>query len=141
MSDKPAVTLTDMQRFLDCFNRHDVDGILGFFAEDGVYETPRGPDVVGKRLAGKEAIGAYFAKMFQRVPDTHFGEDAHWLSADGARGVSEWVLSGTNPDGTKMRMRGCDHFRFRGDKIVLKDSYLKQVQEGVWHGETKQAAD
>ena len=36
--------------------------------------------------------------------------------------------------------RGCDHFRFRGDRIVLKDSYLEMVQEGVWHGE-KKAAD
>ena len=139
---KPArVTLADMKRFLDCFNRHDVDGILAFFTDDGVYETPRGPDVVGKRLEGKEAIRAYFARMFQRVPDTHFGEDTHWISADGERGVSEWTLSGTNPDGVKMRMRGCDHFRFRGDHIVLKDSYLKQVQAGVWHGETTKAAD
>ena len=134
------VTIEDMKRFLQCFNRHDVEGILSFFAEDGVYETPRGPEVVGKRLVGKQAIGAYFAKMFQRIPDTHFGEDSHWISADGERGVSEWILSGTNPDGTAMRMRGCDHFRFRGDRIVLKDSYLKIVQEGVWHGE-KKAAD
>jgi len=141
MSSKPRVTLEDMQRFLDCFNRHDVDGIMGFFAEDGVYETPRGPDVVGQRLEGKAPIRAYFTKMFQRVPDTHFGEDVHWISADGERGVSEWILSGTNPDGSTMRMRGCDHFRFRDDKIVLKDSYLKQVQAGVWHGETKKAAD
>ena len=140
MSKQARVTLADMKRFLDCFNRHDVEGILAFFTDDGVYETPRGPEVVGKRLSGKEAIGAYFAAMFQRVPDTHFGEDTHWIAADGARGVSEWTLSGTQPDGTKLRLRGCDHFRFRGDRIVLKDSYLKQVQEGVWHGETRKAA-
>ena len=141
MIETPHVTVADMQRFLDCFNRHDVDGILSFFAEDGVYETPRGPDVVGKRLEGKAAIRAYFAKMFQRVPDTHFGEDMHWISADGERGVSGWTLSGTNPDGTRMEMRGCDLFRFRGAHIVLKDSYLKIMQPGVWHGESSPAAD
>lgn len=116
-----------LKRFLDCFNRHDVDGIMDFFAEDGVYETPRGPDTVGRRLEGKEAIRANFAKMFERMPDTHFGEDAHWVSADGTRGASEWTLSGTNPDGTRLHVRGCDLFGFRDGQIVRKDSYLKQT--------------
>ncbi len=141
MSVKPRVTLTDLKRLLDCFNRHDVDGILSFFADDGVYETPRGPDKVGKRLAGKAPIGEYFSKMFQRMPDTHFGADSHWISADGERGVSEWTLSGTHPDGTRMQVRGCDHFRFRADRIVLKDSYLKQVQPDGRPGATRTAAD
>ncbi len=127
MSESTPITVADMKRFLDCFNRGDVEGILAFFADDGVYETPRGPDVVGKRLEGKAAIGGYFTKMFEHMPDTHFGEDAHWVSADGTSGVSEWTVSGTNPDGSQMRVRGCDLFRFRGDKIVLKDSYLKTV--------------
>jgi steroid delta-isomerase-like uncharacterized protein len=141
MSDTPALSLEHLRRFLDCFNRHDVDGIMAFLAEDAVYEAPRGPLAVGARLEGKAAIRAYFAKMFKNVPDTHFGEDVHWLSADGTRGVSEWTLSGTQPDGTAMRVRGCDHFQFRGDQIVRKDSYLKQVQAGAWHEAGKQAAD
>ena len=140
MSEKPRVSVADMERFLDCFNRHDVDGIMGFFADDGVYETPRGAEVVGTRLEGKEAIRAHFSKMFQHVPDTHFGEDTHWISADGERGVSEWIYSGTTPDGSRMHMRGCDHFRFRGDKIVLKDSYLKAVQAEAPRG-TRKSAD
>lgn len=127
MSEPAGMTLDDLRRFLDCFNRHDVDGIMGFFAEDGVYEIPRGPDAVGKRLEGKEAIRANFAKMFLNVPDTHFGEDAHWVSADGERGASEWTLTGTMPDGTALNVRGCDLFRFRDGKVVRKDSYLKTV--------------
>lgn len=66
--------------------------------------------------------------MFANMPDTHFGEDSHWLSADGERGVSEWTLSGTNPDGSKINLRGCDLFQMREGKIVLKDSFLKQIR-------------
>ena len=40
-----------------------------------------------------------------------------------------------------MEMRGCDLFRFRGDRIVRKDSYLKIVQPGVWHGEARPDPD
>jgi len=120
------MTVDRMKRFLDCFNRHDVEAILSFFAEDGVFETTRGTEPSGKRVVGKEAIGAYFSRMFQTIPDTHFGEDSHWLSEDASRGVSEWTLSGTQPDGSRVAVRGCDLFRFEGGRIVRKDSYLKQ---------------
>jgi ketosteroid isomerase-like protein len=32
---------------LECFNQHDLDGILASFAEDAVFEPPRGPTPVG----------------------------------------------------------------------------------------------
>ena len=126
MTDSAMRNLEDMKRFLDCFNRHDVEGILSFFAKEGVFETTAGDGAGGRRLTGKPGIGEYFTKMFANMPDTHFGGDTHWLSADGERGVSEWTLSGTNPDGSKINVRGCDLFQMREGKIVLKDSYLKQ---------------
>ena len=65
---------------------------------------------------------------FATMPGTHFGGDTHWLSADGERGVSQWTLSGTNPDGSKINVRGCDLFQIGEGKIVLKDSCLKQIR-------------
>lgn len=127
MSDSAMRSAEDLRKFLACFNRQDVEGILGFFAPEGVYETPRAGNKPGRRLEGPEAIGAHFAKMFANVPDTRFGEDTHWLSADGEHAVSEWTLTGTLPDGSRMEVRGCDLFRLREGKIVLKDSYLKQA--------------
>ena len=128
MTQSAGVSLEDLKKFLDCFNRHDVDGIMGYMAEDGVFETVRGPDGRGRRIEGQQSVRAYFAKMFEQMPDTHFGEDSHWISSDGTMGVSEWTLSGTQPDGSKMNVRGCDHFRFQGGKIVYKDSFLKMGQ-------------
>lgn len=128
MTGSAMGNLEDMKRFLDSFNRHDVEGILSFFAEEGVFQTTGGEGPAGLRLTGKDAIGEYFTKMFATMSSTHFGEDTHWLSADGQRGVSQWALSGTNTDGSKINVRGCDLFRMREGKIVLKDSCLKQIR-------------
>ena len=127
MSGKTLKNVNDMEAFLAAFNRRDVEGIMAYIAEDGVFETPRGKDTVGTRVVGAQAIAAYFTKMFERMPDIHFGEDSHWLSADGEHGVSEWTLTGSLPDGTSIAFRGCDHFRLREGKIMLKDSYQKIV--------------
>ncbi|MBI3991928.1 MAG: nuclear transport factor 2 family protein [Candidatus Lambdaproteobacteria bacterium] len=124
MSAKPNPTVRAMQAFLDAFNRHDADAIAECFAEDGVYETPRGPEVCGTRVAGKANVRAHFAKMFAAVPDIHFGADTHWISGD--RAVSEWTMTYTKPDGKRLEVRGCDLFAYRGDKIAKKDSYLKE---------------
>ena len=43
---------TDILREIgEAFNRHDVDGVMAFFADDAVFETPKGPDPLGSRFA------------------------------------------------------------------------------------------
>jgi SnoaL-like domain len=46
----------------------------------------------------------------------------------GNRGCSEWLLTGTTPEGERVEVRGCDLFEFEGDKIARKDSYWKLVE-------------
>ena len=126
-----TVTVTDevLLAVLDAFNRHDLDGILRHFADDAVFESPRGPDPFGTRYVGKDAVRAGLAKRFEGIPDVHYGDDRHFLSADGSRGVSEWTLTGTTTDGQRLEVRGCDLWTFRGTKIVRKDSFWK-IREG-----------
>jgi ketosteroid isomerase-like protein len=38
-----------LRRVLVAFNEHDLDAIMSHFAEDGVFETPGGPDRWGRR--------------------------------------------------------------------------------------------
>ena len=38
-----------LKQVLDAFNRHDLDAILGYFAEDCAFDMPRGPDPWGRR--------------------------------------------------------------------------------------------
>lgn len=111
---------------LDAFNAHDLDAIMEFFAEDCSLDMPRGPEPWGQRFAGKAAVREALASRFKGLPDVHYGEDRHWGSANMV--VSEWLLTGTRVDGTKVRVRGCDHYEFRDGKIVRKDSYWKLVE-------------
>ena len=123
--DSPDVEM--LERVLDAFNRHDADAIMEIFAEDCVFETPRGPDPWGKRLVGKEQVRKGFQARFAGIPDIHYGDDRHWVSGD--RGVSEWTIRGTDTSGQRIEVRGCDLFEFSGGKITRKDSYWKLVEQ------------
>jgi ketosteroid isomerase-like protein len=39
-----------LRQVLDGFNRHDLDAIMSCFADDCVFEAPRGPDPWGRRF-------------------------------------------------------------------------------------------
>jgi ketosteroid isomerase-like protein len=42
-----------LERICDAFNAHDLDRIMGFFADDCVLEMPRGNQPWGTALAGR----------------------------------------------------------------------------------------
>ncbi len=114
-----------LERLLDAFNRHDVEGVMEFFTEDCVFEMPRGPDRWGRRLEGKHEVREGIEARFAGIPDIHYGDDRHWVAGD--RGVSEWTITGTDKSGKRVEVRGCDLFEFRDAKIARKDSYWKIV--------------
>ena len=125
---RTAVSEDVLLAVLDAFNRHDLDAIMSHFADDAVFESPRGPEPRGTRYVGKDAVRAGLAKRFEGIPDVHYGDDRHFLSADASRGVSEWTLTGTTTDGQRLEVRGCDLWTFRDGRIVVKDSYWKRVE-------------
>ncbi len=61
-----------LQEFLDAFNRHDIEAIMEFIAEDCVFETPRGPDPWGTRMVGKAEV----RKGFEARPGRSWSEPA-----------------------------------------------------------------
>ena len=115
-----------LERMLDGFNRHDLDAIMSLFAEDCVFESPRGPDPWGRRFEGRAAVREGLGGRFTTIPDVHYGEGSHFVAGD--RGVSEWTLTGTTTAGMRLEVRGCDIWTFRGDEVVLKNSYWKIVE-------------
>ncbi len=101
------VTVESLQQVLDAFNRHDLDAIMDYFSEDCSFDFPRGPEPWGQRFIGKAQVREALASRFKGIPDVHYGEDRHWVSADGTLGVSEWTLSGNNnPPGLNLQVRG-----------------------------------
>jgi ketosteroid isomerase-like protein len=119
-------TVETLQAITDAFNAHDLDAIMEFFADDCSFDMPRGPEPWGRRVTGKTAVREGFAARFQGLPDVHYGDDRHWVV--GNLGVSEWLLTGTAPDGRRVQVRGCDHWEFRDGKVIRKDSYWKIVE-------------
>jgi steroid delta-isomerase-like uncharacterized protein len=120
-----AVGTEVLRQITAAFNAHDLDAIMAFFADDCVFETPRGPEPHGRRLVGRDAVRSGFAARFDGIPDVHYGDDSHWLCGD--RGVSEWTLRGTQRNGEPIEVRGCDLFEFADGKISRKDSFWKIV--------------
>ena len=126
MCSEKVVTVEMLKALLDAFNRHDLDAIMEFFADDCTMDLPRGSALYGTRYVGKAAVREGIASRFAGIPDVHYSDDQHFVSGD--RGVSEWTLTGTTLKGARMEVRGCDHWTFRNGKIVRKDSYWKIVE-------------
>lgn len=125
MTTAQNVNFATLEAILDAFNRHDLDAIMAFFAEDATLDTPRGPNAWGNRFEGKAAVREGLAARFAGIPDVHYGEDRHWVCGD--RGASEWLLTGTTTTGQRIAVRGCDLWEFRDGQVVRKDSYWKIV--------------
>jgi steroid delta-isomerase-like uncharacterized protein len=117
------VTIQFLDAFGDAWNRHDVDAIMAFMADDCAFETTAGPEVCGKRYEGREAVRRAFERVFAIFPDAHFGSARHFVAGD--RGCTEWTFTGTGADGKRVEVLGCDLFTFRDGKIALKSSYFK----------------
>ena len=107
------------------FNAHDIDAIMGFFADDCSLDLPRGSDEHGSRYVGLSEVRRGLMTRFETTPDVHYGEVENFVS--GNTGMSKWLLTGTTKTGDKVRVRGCDFYSFRDGKVIRKDSYWKIV--------------
>jgi ketosteroid isomerase-like protein len=127
MSDQPLGLETTAKAILAAFNAHDLDAVMQFFADDCSLDMPRGPEPWGQRFAGRAAVREALASRFKGLPDVRYSDDRHFVS--GNRVFSEWLLTGTTPNGVRVDVRGCDHYDFRDGKVVRKDSYWKIVEK------------
>jgi steroid delta-isomerase-like uncharacterized protein len=124
MADRDSqVTVEFLQAFADAWNRHDVDALMTFMVEDCVFEASAGNEVCGTRYEGAAAVRRGFAKAWETFPDAHWGQARHFVC--GNRGVSEWAFTGTQADGKRAEVSGCDIFTLRNGKIAVKNSYRK----------------
>ena len=117
MSEQVNVEL--LKGFLEAFNRHDLDSIMDYFADDCVFYMPKGVKPRGDWYVGKQEVRAGLAKRFEGIPDVHYGDDRHWICGD--FGVSEWTLTGTSTSGQHIEVRGVDLLEFAQGKVIRKD--------------------
>ncbi len=125
MSSTGTVTLERLREIGAAFARHDVEGIVAAFAEEGEFRNARGPDVWGRTYRGKDEIRAFFTALFASSPDVQWRHTAEFVAGD--RAVTEWHRTATLGTGERQAWLGCDLYIFRGDEILRKDTYIKVV--------------
>ncbi len=124
-SSLPYVTMERLHEIGAAFARHDVDGIVGAFADDGEFRNARGPDVWGKSYKGHAAIRGYFETLFASTGDVQWRHTSEFICGD--RAVTEWHRTATLASGEKQEWLGCDLYTFRNGQIVMKDTFIKVV--------------
>ncbi|GAB3919900.1 nuclear transport factor 2 family protein [Larkinella terrae] len=63
------------REWIASWNSHDLEGILSHYADDIEISTPMIKLATGGKtdsLAGKEAVGDYWKKALEKIPDLHF---------------------------------------------------------------------
>ncbi len=123
-ADQP-VTIERVREIGDAFKRRDVDAIVSFFADDGEFRNAKGPAIWGRSYKGKAEIRTFFENLFANSPDVTGHHTAEYVV--GNRAVTEWHRTATLTNGEKQEWLGCDLYTFRGDMIVMKDTYIKVV--------------
>ncbi|MGE5180904.1 MAG: nuclear transport factor 2 family protein [Acidobacteriota bacterium] len=88
----PAALRAIGQRWLDCFARRDLDGLLALYADDATHTSPkiraRHPET-GGALRGKPAMRAWWLDAFERLPTMRY--DVTSITADARRVYVEYV--------------------------------------------------
>jgi steroid delta-isomerase-like uncharacterized protein len=122
-NESDQVSVEFLEAFADAWNRHDVDDLMSFMTEDCIFEASGGGDVCGTRYEGADAVREGYAKAWRDYPDAQWNNARHFVC--GNQGVSEWTFTGTNFEGKRAEVNGCDIFTFRDGKILVKNSYRK----------------
>ena len=128
-SGRSDVDSDDLQRLLiehtDAWNSHDIDRLMSLFADDCLFEASGGSEFCGGRFTGRAQVRSAFADVLESMPDANWGDGRHFVIAEDY-GVSEWRLTGTLLDGTRVDVLGCDFVTVRDNKIIRKNSFRKQ---------------
>ncbi len=115
-----------MGRFLEPWNRHDVDGALALMTDDCVWEVTRGREPHGTLYTGRTAVRSAIVEAFKAVPDVNYHPVRNSFGEDHV--VVELLVTGTLGDGSKARFHACDILTLRDGLIAAKRSYRKVVE-------------
>lgn len=124
MTQEPrTVDVGMLEAFAAAWNRHDIEALMGFMAEDCVFNAVAGPELLGRIFKGRVAVREGFEMAWQTFPDAAWLDGKHFVAGD--RGVSESTFRGTKADGSRIEARMVDVFTFQDGKIAVKNAYRK----------------
>ena len=107
-------------RFTEAFNQEDLDAVMGFLAEDAVYDQFN-----GARAEGKAAIREAFVPQFRGDYGTmRFLTEDLFVDAASGKALIRWVCT-LAVDGLTRGWRGLDILHFAGGLVKEKHTYAK----------------
>jgi ketosteroid isomerase-like protein len=107
-------------RFTDAFNRVDLDAVMAFFAEDGVYD-----EFDGRRRVGKAEIRKAFEPQFRGdYGRMRFVTEDLFVDPATGKGLIRWLCT-TERNGKLRGWRGLDILHFANGLVVEKLTYAK----------------
>ncbi len=120
MTDRRTELIELTDKFVDAFNRMNLDDVVATFAENGVYE-----DSTGGRHVGHDAIRIAFEPLVggSKGKIRFDGEDV-FVEVESGKVLASWKLNLDN-DGNVSVIRGLDVLQFEGDKLIKKLAYMK----------------
>ena len=120
MTDRRDELISLTNEFVDAFNRMNLDDVVAFFAEDGIYE-----DSAGGRHIGHDAIRSAFEPLVggSRGKIRFDGEDV-FVETDTGKVLASWRLN-LDKDGEISVIRGIDVLEFADNKLKKKMAYMK----------------
>ncbi|HEY5474012.1 MAG TPA: nuclear transport factor 2 family protein, partial [Candidatus Limnocylindrales bacterium] len=116
MAPNPADVV---ERLARATSAHDLEGIVGCFAEGYVNETPTHPQ---RSFTGRDQVRRNWAQILTGVPDITARVLA--TAVDGDTVWSEWQMSGTRLDGALHEMGGVIIFDVAGELVRAARFYL-----------------
>lgn len=57
-----------LARFSEAWNRHDIDALMDFMADECEFHAVAGPDLMGRSFVGREAVREGFQLAWQAFP-------------------------------------------------------------------------
>ena len=100
-----------LSKWIDAFNRADVETLSSLYAEDAINHQ-----VANRPVVGKAAIRQMFAEEFSAAEMTCIPEN---IFQDGEWAILEWK----DPNG----LRGCGFFKIVSDLIVFQRGYWDKL--------------
>ena len=120
MTDRRDELISLTNEFVDAFNRMNLDDVVAFFAEGGIYE-----DSTGGRHIGHDAIRAAFEPLVGGSRGKiRFDEEDVFVETDTGKVLASWRLN-LDKGGEVSVIRGIDILEFEADKLKKKMAYMK----------------
>jgi ketosteroid isomerase-like protein len=121
-SHGPAAAV--LERLVDAMNAHDLDRLVGCFADGFVNETPAHPL---RGFRGRQQVRTNWSQILAGVPDLRARVPR--MVVDGDTLWTEWEMSGTRVDGAAFAMRGVAIFEVAGTEFGSVRFYLEPVEQ------------